>query len=60
MTRPVRKGAIRIPSEMSTAEKQQKARILDGNEVSGAIIACVRESVEKHVAAGGGRPGLAG
>mgnify|MGYP001828646384 FL=1 len=44
---------------MSTAEKQQIARILDGHEVSGAIIACVREAVESHVAAGGSRPGLA-
>jgi methylenetetrahydrofolate dehydrogenase (NADP+)/methenyltetrahydrofolate cyclohydrolase len=41
------------------SEKQRSARILDGNEVSSAIIAEVRESIEAHVEAGGRRPGLA-
>ena len=48
-----------IRDRMSTAEKQQIARILDGHEVSGAIIANVREAVDRHVAEGGSRPGLA-
>lgn len=34
-------------------------RILDGNEVSAAIIAKVRAAIEAHVADGGRRPGLA-
>ena len=36
------------------------ARILDGNEVSSAIIAEVRRSIDRHVQQGGRRPGLAG
>jgi len=44
---------------MNTPEPQQKAKILDGIHVSAAIISRVRESVEKHMAAGGRRPGLA-
>jgi methylenetetrahydrofolate dehydrogenase (NADP+)/methenyltetrahydrofolate cyclohydrolase len=39
--------------------EKQKAKILDGNEVSAALIACVRDSIEAHVKAGGRRPGLA-
>jgi len=35
------------------------AKILDGNKVSGAIIACVRDAIESHVSSGGRRPGLA-
>ena len=35
------------------------ARILDGNEVSSAIIAEVRRSIDRHVQQGGRRPGLA-
>lgn len=38
---------------------QATARILDGNEVSSAIIKKVRESIDAHVSAGGRRPGLA-
>lgn len=41
------------------SEKQTKAKILDGNEVSSAIISKVSESIEAHVASGGRRPGLA-
>lgn len=44
---------------MNTPETPQKAKILDGIEVSGAVIAAVRESIEAHVGAGGQRPGLA-
>jgi methylenetetrahydrofolate dehydrogenase (NADP+)/methenyltetrahydrofolate cyclohydrolase len=35
------------------------ARILDGNEVSSAIIAEVRKAIDRHVREGGRRPGLA-
>ena len=35
------------------------ARILDGNEVSSAIIAEVRTAIDRHVREGGRRPGLA-
>ena len=41
------------------SSEHQQAKILDGNEVSAAIIANVRESIENHVQAGGRRPGLA-
>ena len=41
------------------SETHHTARILDGNEVSTAIIAGVRDSIDSHVAAGGRRPGLA-
>ncbi|MEE4219158.1 MAG: tetrahydrofolate dehydrogenase/cyclohydrolase catalytic domain-containing protein, partial [Xanthomonadales bacterium] len=41
------------------SENQANARILDGNEVSAAIIGKVRESIDAHVSAGGRRPGLA-
>lgn len=44
---------------MNTPEQPSIAKILDGKEVSAAIIACVRESIEQHVAQGGRRPGLA-
>jgi methylenetetrahydrofolate dehydrogenase (NADP+)/methenyltetrahydrofolate cyclohydrolase len=44
---------------MNTPDRQQKAKILDGNKVSGILIASVREAIEEHVAAGGRRPGLA-
>ena len=43
---------------MNQPEKQ-KAKILDGNEVSAVLIARVRDSIEAHVKAGGRRPGLA-
>lgn len=41
------------------SEKHANAKILDGNEVSAAIINKVRESIDAHVSAGGRRPGLA-
>ena len=44
---------------MNTPEPPSTAKILDGKEVSAVIIACVREAIERHVAAGGRRPGLA-
>ena len=44
---------------MKTIQQETKAEILDGNKVSKAIIHCVREVIEAHVAAGGRRPGLA-
>jgi methylenetetrahydrofolate dehydrogenase (NADP+)/methenyltetrahydrofolate cyclohydrolase len=44
---------------MNTAEQQGKAKILDGILVSAAVIECVRESIDNHVASGGDRPGLA-
>ena len=44
---------------MNTPESPSTAKILDGKEVSTAIIGCVREAIERHVAAGGRRPGLA-
>lgn len=40
-------------------DKKHSARILDGNEVSTAVIANVRQSIESHVQEGGRRPGLA-
>jgi len=44
---------------MNTPEQPLNAKILDGNEVSAAIIDRVREAVEGNVAGGGRRPGLA-
>lgn len=44
---------------MNTPERQQKAKILDGIEVSSAMIAAVRDSIDAHVESGGRRPGLA-
>lgn len=44
---------------MKTIQQESKAKILDGIEVSKAVIDCVRESIDKHVAQGGRRPGLA-
>ena len=44
---------------MNTSEQSSIAKILDGKEVSAAVIACVRQSIEAHVAGGGRRPGLA-
>ncbi len=44
---------------MNTPEQSAIAKILDGNEVSTAIIGCVREAIEQHVELGGRRPGLA-
>lgn len=38
---------------------QQAANILDGLEVSAAVIKAVRSEIDAHVAAGGRRPGLA-
>lgn len=44
---------------MNTPEQPANAKILDGNEVSAAIIGCVHDAIEQHVQAGGRRPGLA-
>jgi len=44
---------------MNTPDQPSNAKILDGNEVSAAIIGCVRSAIEQHVNAGGRRPGLA-
>jgi methylenetetrahydrofolate dehydrogenase (NADP+)/methenyltetrahydrofolate cyclohydrolase len=44
---------------MNTPEQGSIAKILDGHEVSAAVIGSVRSSIEQHVAAGGKRPGLA-
>ena len=44
---------------MNTPEQSPNAKILDGNRVSAAVIACVRAAIERHVTAGGRRPGLA-
>jgi methylenetetrahydrofolate dehydrogenase (NADP+)/methenyltetrahydrofolate cyclohydrolase len=44
---------------MMTIQQDSKAKILDGKKVSREIIACVRKSIEAHVASGGRRPGLA-
>lgn len=44
---------------MNKNSEQTRAKILDGNEVSAAVIGSVRQSVEEHVASGGRRPGLA-
>jgi len=44
---------------MNTPEQHANAKILDGNEVSAAIIGCVREAIEQHARSGGRRPGLA-
>jgi len=44
---------------MHTIQQQSKAKILDGITVSQAVIDCVRESIDSHVASGGRRPGLA-
>lgn len=41
------------------SENPPQARILDGNEVSSAVIDRVREAIERHVSEGGRRPGLA-
>lgn len=41
------------------SENPPQARILDGNEVSSAVIDRVREAIERHVGEGGRRPGLA-
>ena len=50
---------MRVALLMTNNYKQQKARILDGNEVSADVISHVRDSIEAHVEAGGRRPGLA-
>jgi methylenetetrahydrofolate dehydrogenase (NADP+)/methenyltetrahydrofolate cyclohydrolase len=44
---------------MNTIQQQSKAKILDGIKVSQAVIDCVRESIDAHLASGGRRPGLA-
>jgi methylenetetrahydrofolate dehydrogenase (NADP+)/methenyltetrahydrofolate cyclohydrolase len=44
---------------MKTIQQESKAKILDGNKVSAAIIDCVRESIDTHVESGGRRPSLA-
>ncbi|MFC1696563.1 bifunctional methylenetetrahydrofolate dehydrogenase/methenyltetrahydrofolate cyclohydrolase FolD [Pseudomonadota bacterium] len=44
---------------MNSIQQESKAKILDGIEVSGVLIDCVRKSIEIHVASGGRRPGLA-
>jgi methylenetetrahydrofolate dehydrogenase (NADP+)/methenyltetrahydrofolate cyclohydrolase len=41
------------------SEKPPQARILDGNEVSAAVIERVHTAIEHHVGEGGRRPGLA-
>ncbi|MEJ2384114.1 MAG: bifunctional methylenetetrahydrofolate dehydrogenase/methenyltetrahydrofolate cyclohydrolase FolD [Xanthomonadales bacterium] len=45
--------------DQSDETRAGRARILDGNVVSAAIIRKVRTSIDAHVAAGGRRPGLA-
>lgn len=44
---------------MSEAGKSGSAEILDGLEVSAALLAAVRDAIDGHVDAGGKRPGLA-
>jgi len=44
---------------MNTPEQSANAKILDGNEVSTAIIGCVHEAIAQRARAGGRRPGLA-
>jgi len=44
---------------MKTIQQESKAKILDGIKVSGAIIDCVRASIDNHVNTGGRRPSLA-
>lgn len=44
---------------MNASESSAAARILDGKKVSAVLIACVKEVIERHVAEGGRRPGLA-
>ncbi len=44
---------------MKTIQQESKAKILDGIKVSGAIINCVRASIDNHVTTGGRRPSLA-
>lgn len=44
---------------MNTPEQASIAKILDGKEVSAAMLGCVRAAIDRHVAAGGRRPGLA-
>ncbi len=44
---------------MSEAGKSGGAEILDGLEVSAALLAAVRDAIDGHVEAGGRRPGLA-
>jgi methylenetetrahydrofolate dehydrogenase (NADP+)/methenyltetrahydrofolate cyclohydrolase len=46
-------------NEPVKGERGAVARILDGNAASTAIIERAREAIERHVAAGGRRPGLA-
>ncbi|MEJ8568368.1 bifunctional methylenetetrahydrofolate dehydrogenase/methenyltetrahydrofolate cyclohydrolase FolD [Elongatibacter sediminis] len=43
----------------ATTQAAHSARILDGNAASAAVIERVHDSIERHVAAGGRRPGLA-
>ena len=45
--------------QQSDDARAGRARILDGNVVSAAIIRKVRSAIDAHVAAGGRRPGLA-
>ncbi len=56
---PEEKGFQRIPIIMNRSEQARKANILDGKQVSSAVIGCVHEAIEKHVSMGGRRPGLA-
>jgi methylenetetrahydrofolate dehydrogenase (NADP+)/methenyltetrahydrofolate cyclohydrolase len=44
---------------MNTPEQASIAKLLDGIEVSGALIECVRDAITTHVEGGGRRPGLA-
>ena len=45
--------------EQADEHRNRGGRILDGNEVSAAMIARVRAAIDAHCAAGGRRPGLA-
>jgi methylenetetrahydrofolate dehydrogenase (NADP+)/methenyltetrahydrofolate cyclohydrolase len=44
---------------MNHEQQAHRAKILDGKEVSAAVIGSVKEVIEAHVAGGGRRPGLA-
>lgn len=44
---------------MNDSNKSASAAILDGLEVSNAVLTAVHDSIEEHVQAGGQRPGLA-
>jgi methylenetetrahydrofolate dehydrogenase (NADP+)/methenyltetrahydrofolate cyclohydrolase len=56
--RPVRRRTMER-HEKSDQSRSRRGRILDGKEVSAAIISRVRAAIDVHCAAGGRRPGLA-